>query len=83
MRQPLLLLLCLLTCVLVEQVVRKEDGNVMTPICITCDPARDTPKVVRQNQSRLASFALLANPIQMKEYLEEFHPDLIGLTGKR
>jgi len=42
--------------------VKKEHGNIMTPMFITCDPARDTPAV-------------------MKEYLEEFHPDLVGLTG--
>ena len=38
-------------------------GNVILPLMITCDPARDTPKV-------------------LKEYLEEFHPDFIGLTGE-
>ncbi|KAI5845940.1 SCO1/SenC-domain-containing protein [Tricharina praecox] len=42
--------------------VKKNHGNIMTPMFITCDPARDTPEV-------------------MKEYLEEFHPDLIGFTG--
>ncbi|KAL7266246.1 Cu-binding protein [Rhizina undulata] len=42
--------------------VKKRHGNVLTPIFITCDPARDTPEV-------------------MKEYLIEFHPDLVGLTG--
>ncbi|KAI5777365.1 SCO1/SenC-domain-containing protein [Geopyxis carbonaria] len=42
--------------------VKKEHGNVMVPVFITCDPARDRPEI-------------------MKEYLEEFHPDLIGLTG--
>jgi len=34
----------------------------LLPIFITCDPARDTPSV-------------------LKEYLKEFHPSLIGLTG--
>jgi len=34
----------------------------MLPIFITCDPARDTPAV-------------------LKEYLQEFHPAMIGLTG--
>ncbi|KAF2021691.1 SCO1-SenC-domain-containing protein [Aaosphaeria arxii CBS 175.79] len=38
-------------------------GNVLLPIMITCDPARDTPAV-------------------LKEYLQEFHPDIIGLTGE-
>ncbi|KAA8914601.1 SCO1/SenC-domain-containing protein [Sphaerosporella brunnea] len=42
--------------------VKKDHGKVMVPIFVTCDPARDTPEV-------------------MKEYLDEFHPDLIGLTG--
>ena len=34
----------------------------MRPVFITCDPARDTPEVLRQ-------------------YLSEFHPEIIGLTG--
>jgi protein SCO1 len=34
----------------------------LLPLFITCDPARDTPGV-------------------LKEYLSEFHPDIIGLTG--
>ena len=34
----------------------------LLPIFITCDPARDTPAV-------------------LKEYLSEFHTDIIGLTG--
>ncbi|KAF2834273.1 thioredoxin-like protein [Patellaria atrata CBS 101060] len=42
--------------------VKEKCGNVMRPIFVTCDPARDTPLVVKQ-------------------YLSEFHPDLIGLTG--
>lgn len=42
--------------------VKQRCGNVLRPIFITCDPARDTPAVV-------------------KEYLKEFHPDIIGLTG--
>lgn len=45
-----------------DKVVEKC-GNVLLPLMITCDPARDTPKV-------------------LKEYLEEFHPDFIGLTGE-
>lgn len=43
--------------------VKAECGNVLLPIMITCDPARDNPKV-------------------LKEYLAEFHPDFIGLTGE-
>lgn len=39
----------------------KSDG-VLQPVFITCDPARDTPDVLRR-------------------YLNEFHPDIIGLTG--
>ena len=34
----------------------------LLPIFITCDPARDTPAV-------------------LKDYLAEFHPGLVGLTG--
>ncbi|KAH7126690.1 mitochondrial metallochaperone Sco1 [Dendryphion nanum] len=37
-------------------------GNVLLPLMITCDPARDTPAV-------------------LKEYLKEFHPAIVGLTG--
>ncbi|GMM34680.1 Cu-binding protein [Saccharomycopsis crataegensis] len=40
------------------------DHNIdIQPIFITCDPARDSPEV-------------------MKEYLSEFHPKMIGLTGE-
>ena len=42
--------------------VKAHAGNVLRPVVISCDPARDTPVV-------------------MKKYLEEFHPDMIGLTG--
>ncbi|KAF2109712.1 SCO1/SenC-domain-containing protein [Lophiotrema nucula] len=45
-----------------EKVKEKCGENVMMPIMISCDPARDTPAV-------------------LKEYLKEFHPDFIGLTG--
>ncbi|KAF2476306.1 SCO1 protein [Lindgomyces ingoldianus] len=38
-------------------------GKVLLPLMITCDPARDTPEV-------------------LKEYLKEFHPEIIGLTGE-
>lgn len=41
----------------------EQCGNVLLPIMITCDPARDTPAV-------------------LKEYLKEFHPAIIGLTGE-
>lgn len=37
-------------------------GYQIQPIFITCDPARDSPKI-------------------MKEYLEDFHDGIIGLTG--
>lgn len=42
--------------------VRERCGDVLLPMMITCDPARDSPAV-------------------LKEYLAEFHPDFIGLTG--
>jgi len=42
--------------------VKEQCGDVLVPIMITCDPARDNPKV-------------------LKEYLKEFHPDIVGLTG--
>jgi protein SCO1/2 len=44
--------------------VREEakDDKVFLPVFITCDPARDTPEVLR-------------------EYLKEFHPGIVGLTG--
>lgn len=44
-----------------DKVVEKC-GDVLVPLMITCDPARDTPEV-------------------LKEYLKEFHPQIIGLTG--
>lgn len=40
----------------------KKQNIELQPIFITCDPARDTPEVI-------------------KDYLSEFHPDIIGLTG--
>lgn len=43
--------------------VKADCGEVLTPIMISCDPARDTPAV-------------------LKPYIQEFHPDLIGLTGE-
>ncbi|KAL9055502.1 MAG: hypothetical protein Q9162_003499 [Coniocarpon cinnabarinum] len=46
---------------MIDQIKRKR-GDVLLPIVVTCDPARDTPEV-------------------LKKYLEEFHPDMIGLTG--
>lgn len=44
--------------------VKEQCGGktLMRPVFITCDPARDTPTVLRN-------------------YLAEFHPDIIGLTG--
>jgi hypothetical protein len=42
--------------------VTEKCGDVLVPIMITCDPARDSPPV-------------------LKEYLKEFHPQIIGLTG--
>lgn len=39
-----------------------KDEKRIQPIFVTCDPARDTPEI-------------------LKEYLSDFHPDIIGLTG--
>lgn len=36
--------------------------NAITPVFVTCDPARDGPE-------------------ELREYLGEFHPRLVGLTG--
>jgi protein SCO1 len=43
--------------------VKAACGDVLLPVMITCDPARDKPAV-------------------LKQYLQEFHPDIIGLTGE-
>lgn len=42
--------------------VEAEKPGALKPVFVTCDPARDTPQV-------------------LKEYLAEFHPKFIGLTG--
>lgn len=42
--------------------VEAERPGALKPVFVTCDPARDTPQV-------------------LKEYLAEFHPKFIGLTG--
>ncbi|KAI1077878.1 SCO1 protein [Whalleya microplaca] len=42
--------------------VEAERPGALRPVFITCDPARDTPAV-------------------LKEYLAEFHPRFLGLTG--
>ena len=42
--------------------INSKRGDVLRPVIVTCDPARDTPEV-------------------MREYLSEFHPAMIGLTG--
>ncbi|KAK4219097.1 protein SCO1, mitochondrial [Rhypophila decipiens] len=42
--------------------VQTERPGALLPVFVTCDPARDDPKV-------------------LKEYLSEFHPSFIGLTG--
>ncbi|CDK27301.1 unnamed protein product [Kuraishia capsulata CBS 1993] len=47
---------------LILENMKKNHGVTLQPIFITCDPARDSPEV-------------------LKEYLSEFHPDIIGLTG--
>jgi protein SCO1/2 len=43
-------------------IVEAERPGTLLPVFVTCDPARDDPKV-------------------LKEYLSEFHPSFIGLTG--
>lgn len=46
-----------------EMLNELEKSNIkLQPIFITCDPARDSPDVI-------------------KEYLQDFHPSIIGLTG--
>lgn len=48
---------------IIDKVKEATKGeNIFLPVFITCDPARDSPQVLR-------------------EYLKEFHPDIIGLTG--
>jgi protein SCO1/2 len=47
---------------LVRQDPSLQSAPPLLPVFITCDPARDTPAV-------------------LKEYLGEFHKDIIGLTG--
>lgn len=42
--------------------VQAERPGGLLPVFVTCDPARDGPK-------------------ELKEYLAEFHPSFIGLTG--
>jgi SCO1/SenC len=42
--------------------IKQACGDVLMPIMISCDPARDPPEI-------------------LKDYLGEFHPDIIGLTG--
>lgn len=42
--------------------LKSKDGIELQPLFITCDPARDTPAVIKQ-------------------YLEDFHPSIVGLTG--
>ncbi|KAI9269792.1 SCO1/SenC-domain-containing protein [Sporodiniella umbellata] len=44
------------------EVTDQLDRQLFVPVFITCDPLRDTAKVV-------------------KEYVKDFHPDLIGFTG--
>ncbi|KAL2150332.1 hypothetical protein VTH82DRAFT_8008 [Thermothelomyces myriococcoides] len=42
--------------------VQEKRPGFLTPVFVTCDPARDGPK-------------------ELKEYLVEFHPKFVGLTG--
>ena len=41
---------------------KDPNNKKLQPLFVTCDPARDTPEV-------------------LKEYLADFHPDILGLTG--
>ncbi|CUM57658.1 unnamed protein product [Debaryomyces tyrocola] len=47
--------------VMLDELKEKDDIE-LQPIFITCDPARDSPEII-------------------KEYLSDFHPSIIGLTG--
>ncbi|KAL4975198.1 SCO1/SenC-domain-containing protein [Aspergillus desertorum] len=48
---------------IIDRVKEANKGeDIFVPVFITCDPARDTPEVLRN-------------------YLQEFHKDIIGLTG--
>ncbi|KAJ4286813.1 Cu-binding protein [Kalmusia sp. IMI 367209] len=47
---------------LMYEKTKEKCGEDILPIMISCDPARDTPPV-------------------LKEYLAEFHPEILGLTG--
>ncbi|KAL4970169.1 SCO family protein [Aspergillus stella-maris] len=48
---------------IIDKVKEANGGeNIFVPVFITCDPARDTPEV-------------------LKNYLQEFHTDIVGLTG--
>lgn len=42
--------------------LKQKDNIELQPLFITCDPARDSPEII-------------------KEYLSDFHPSIIGLTG--
>lgn len=42
--------------------LKKNHDVELQPIFITCDPARDSPEIIKQ-------------------YLEDFHPSIVGLTG--
>mmetsp|Transcript_7825 Transcript_7825/g.9864 ORF Transcript_7825/g.9864 Transcript_7825/m.9864 type:complete len:312 (+) Transcript_7825:79-1014(+) len=42
--------------------LKEKDDIELQPIFITCDPARDSPEII-------------------KDYLSDFHPSIIGLTG--
>lgn len=47
---------------LMYDAVEEQKPGKLLPIFVTCDPARDSPEI-------------------LKEYLAEFHPEFIGLTG--
>jgi len=57
---------------IIDNVNEKGRRPAMIPLFITCDPARDDPASLKKYLSGISSLSLPN---------EEFHPDIIGLTG--
>lgn len=57
-----------------------EYGPIMQPVFISCDPARDTPQQIRDYVQGDHSLQLLLSKPRA-QWLLDFHPKLIGLTG--